>query len=267
MIRPNERRVLVVAPRGRDASLICEMLRRSEIASHPCLNVELACAEVQDGAGAMLLAEEALVNGALAQLSAIIQSQPRWSDLPMVLLTSNGERIRGPGRAILEQSGARGNLLIVERPARALTLRSAIRAALNARERQYELRDFLEERARNEERLRQAQKLESIGILAGGIAHDFNNLLTGVLGNASLAVELLPDGSRIQPLLKDVMDATDRAVHLTKQLLAYAGKGKFTIEAIDLSQQTREIASLMQTSIPKTVSLKLDSISPSGCPA
>jgi signal transduction histidine kinase/ActR/RegA family two-component response regulator len=258
MTGPNERRVLVVAPRGRDAALICDMLRRSDIDAEACPSVESACAAAKEGAGAMLMAEEALVNGALARLSEIIHSQPRWSDLPMVLLTSNGERIRGAGRMILEQSGARGNLLIVERPARALTLRSAVLAALSARERQYELRDFLEERTRNEERLRQTQKLESIGILAGGVAHDFNNLLTGVLGNASLALELIPPGSRLQPLLEDVMDATERAVHLTNQLLAYAGKGKFTIEAIDLTQQAREIAALMQTSIPKTVRLKLD---------
>ena len=58
------------------------------------------------------------------------------------------------------------------------------------------------ERMRAEERLREAQKLESIGLLAGGIAHDFNNLLTGILGNASLAQELLPPDSRVAPLLE-----------------------------------------------------------------
>src|SRR5262249_32316998 len=75
-------------------------------------------------------------------------------------------------------------------------------------------------------RLRQTQRLESLGILAGGVAHDFNNLLTGIMGNASLVLETLEPGSQYRAMLQDVITAGERAAQLTRQLLAYAGRIK-----------------------------------------
>src|SRR5579859_1656332 len=92
------------------------------------------------------------------------------------------------------------------------------------------------ERLRLDQQLRHAQKLESLGVLAGGVAHDFNNLLTGILGNASLAMETLPADSRARGILEDVIKASERASYLTRQLLAYSGKGQFIIEPINLSE-------------------------------
>ena len=109
-----------------------------------------------------------------------------------------------------------------------------------------------------EEKLRQSQKLESVGLLAGGVAHDFNNLLTGVLGNASLAMDLLPQEHSALPLLDEVVLASERAADLTRQLLAYSGKGQYVIQPLDLSQLIREISSLIQVSLPKMVQLRLD---------
>jgi PAS domain S-box-containing protein len=114
------------------------------------------------------------------------------------------------------------------------------------------------ERRRFNERLQQTQKLESLGVLAGGIAHDFNNLLTGIMGNASIALDDLPPGSSVRSNLDAVLNASERAAALTRQLLAYAGKGRFVIERFNLSDLVREIANLLQTSIPKTVQLHLD---------
>jgi len=114
------------------------------------------------------------------------------------------------------------------------------------------------ERRRFNERLQQTQKLESLGVLAGGIAHDFNNLLTGIMGNASIALDDLPAGVPVRSNLEAVVNASERAAALTRQLLAYAGKGRFVIERLDLSDLVREITSLVQTSIPKTVRLRLE---------
>jgi PAS domain S-box-containing protein len=114
------------------------------------------------------------------------------------------------------------------------------------------------ERKQIEAQMRHTQKLESLGVLAGGVAHDFNNLLTGILGNASLAMESISTHNPIRPLIQDVVDASERAAHLTRQLLAYAGKGRFLIESVDLSEVVREISHLIQTSISKNVQLRLE---------
>ncbi len=109
-----------------------------------------------------------------------------------------------------------------------------------------------------DEQLRQTQKLESLGLLAGGIAHDFNNLLTAILGNASLIREELDRDSTVKPLAEAIVEASERAAHLTSQLLAYAGKGRFVIEPVNLSKVIESITRLLHSSIPKTVRLELD---------
>ena len=109
-----------------------------------------------------------------------------------------------------------------------------------------------------EEHLRHTAKLESLGVLAGGVAHDFNNLLVGILGNASLALEIVSGSSPVRGMLQDVVDASERAANLTKQLLAYAGKGRFVIAPIDLSQLVDEISNLIRASVPPHVQFRLD---------
>jgi PAS domain S-box-containing protein len=109
-----------------------------------------------------------------------------------------------------------------------------------------------------EDAMRQSQKLESIGLLAGGIAHDFNNLLTGILGNASLALRVLPKPSPAREMVHDVVMASERAAALTGQLLAYAGKGRFNIEQVNLAALTRDISGLLRASIPRKVAIQLE---------
>ncbi len=111
------------------------------------------------------------------------------------------------------------------------------------------------ERKRAEESLRQAQKMESIALLAGGVAHDFNNLLAAILGNASLLRDEVAEESREK--LDSVIQATEKAADLTRQLLAYAGRGRFMIESLDVSRVIREMTELMHTFIPQKVDLTL----------
>ncbi|PWU02234.1 MAG: hypothetical protein C5B51_21315 [Terriglobia bacterium] len=249
--------VSVVAPTGRDAQLVCDMLAKRGFACRSYSDIRELCREAADGVGAIIFTEEALVPGAMEELDALLDAQPAWSDIGLILLTSHGDRVQSAVHTKLQRRGAR-SVILIERPVRLLTLASSVESLLQSRRRQYQIRDYLEERIRNESRLRETQKLESVGILAGGIAHDFNNILTGVLGNASLALDDVPRGSHLAMRLADVVNATERAAQLTKQLLAYAGKGRFVIEPLDLSHQVREISSLIQTSIPRTVQMRLE---------
>src|SRR5207249_3177024 len=107
--------------------------------------------------------------------------------------------------------------------------------------------------------------LESLGVLAGGIAHDFNNLLTGILGFASLARMDLPGGSPLHTYLEQIERSSQRAADLCKQMLAYAGKGRFHVQRLDLSALLEETIPLLKMSISKKAMLQFEL--PKGLPA
>jgi len=113
-------------------------------------------------------------------------------------------------------------------------------------------------RKETERAYQQSQRLESLGVLAGGIAHDFNNLLTAILGNASLARAKLAADAPAQRHVGLVITSTTRAADLTRQLLAYAGKGQFVVGAIDLLQLIQESKELLTAALPKRTDLLLD---------
>jgi len=114
------------------------------------------------------------------------------------------------------------------------------------------------ERKQLEAQMQHAQKLESLGVLAGGIAHDFNNLLVGILGNASLALMDVEETSPLSELLRDIETTALRAADLTKQMLAYSGRGRFVVRPVDLSSLVEEMAHLLQTVISKRAQLRFD---------
>ena len=117
-------------------------------------------------------------------------------------------------------------------------------------------RDVTESR-KLEDQLRETQRVESLGVLAGGLAHDFNNLLTGVMGNASMVMEELPEEHPAREHIAAVLSASERAALLVRQMLAYAGKGRFVVARLNLSAQVAEIISLLRTSLPRNVRLDL----------
>ena len=92
--------------------------------------------------------------------------------------------------------------------------------------------------------LLRSQKLESLSVLAGGIAHDFNNLLMGIIANVSLMMDDLPPDSPLQVNGESVLAATEQAAHLTRQMLAYSGRGDFAVQPVGLAAQVKEISSL-----------------------
>ncbi|MEN8005811.1 MAG: PAS domain S-box protein [Candidatus Krumholzibacteriota bacterium] len=102
-----------------------------------------------------------------------------------------------------------------------------------------------------EARLRDAQKLESLGVLAGGIAHDFNNLLVTIMGNAEIVQSDLPEGSTNRNNLDAVLEAAGRAADLCRQMQAYAGKGRISGRPVNISRLILDIRRLLQVSVSK----------------
>jgi PAS domain S-box-containing protein len=114
------------------------------------------------------------------------------------------------------------------------------------------------ERRELEVRIQEAQKLESLGTLAGGLAHDFNNLLTGILGNASLALMDLPSESSARYPVQQVEEGALRAAELTRQLLAYSGRGKVVVAPIDLSRLIEDMAALLKSVVVREAHLRVE---------
>ena len=115
-----------------------------------------------------------------------------------------------------------------------------------------------QERLQLESQMQQAQRMESLGVLAGGIAHEFNNMLGGILGTAELMLSDQPADSQLRKDIEQIMAAAGRAAHLTEQMLAYSGKGAFVVKPLDLSRVVREMSELLQTATPKGVQIHFD---------
>ncbi len=113
-----------------------------------------------------------------------------------------------------------------------------------------------ERRRRLEQRIEEAQRTESLAVLAGGVAHDFNNLLVGILGNADLALMELQGDSTARERIKGVELAARRAADLARQMLAYSGKGHFVVDELDLQALLRESSHLLDASISKRVAIR-----------
>lgn len=157
----DEERVLVLAPRGRDAQVIEHVLMRDGVQCTICADYQLLLREITAPTGAALIAEEALHGVDMASLVDWLMHQPSWSDFPFVVLVSQQvSRASSVARAALQTLG---NVVLLERPINAETLRSAAASALRARRRQYQARSDLQARTSSEERLRIALQVGQLG--------------------------------------------------------------------------------------------------------
>lgn len=158
----NDFDVVVLAPFGKDSSLIENVLRQSGISVRITPGANEFVAAIPENAGAAVVAEEALSENHIPELTQKVKSQPPWSDFPIIVLTGGGNSTAATEVAVRARAPL-GNITLLERPLRAATLISAVRSSLSARQRQYEIRDHLEKRKLNEEALRSARDaLETI---------------------------------------------------------------------------------------------------------
>ena len=141
----DDNRVIIVAPSGHDAANTAQVLRAEGIGATVCESVEEACGEAGRGVGAFLLTQESITNRALTQLLTLLEAQPPWSDIPLILLTSGYEPNSAPLLSVKNLANSSA-VTVLDRPLRVVTLVSAAKVALRARGRQYQVRDLLHQR-------------------------------------------------------------------------------------------------------------------------
>ncbi|HEX8217232.1 MAG TPA: response regulator [Allosphingosinicella sp.] len=281
---------LVVAPAGRDAEVIAQLLRSAAIPCEIDSGERLFEAILEGSAAGAVITDDAIARIDTLRLRDSIARQPPWSDFPFVLLARRGETREG-SRTIEDLV----NVTALERPLHPANLISAVRSARRGRARQRLAADYLAERESAEARLRelattleqkvaertrdlasanerltaeiaereraetrlvQAQKMEAVGQLTGGIAHDFNNLLTAVIGSLDLLVRRTDD-EKVLRLARNALMAAERGASLTAQLLAFSRRQRLSPTPVDANEVVSGMADLLGRAIGTHISVEM----------
>jgi signal transduction histidine kinase/ActR/RegA family two-component response regulator len=219
------RRMLIVAPIGRDAELMCTHLEAAGLSCRVCKDVDEVCNELRHGAGVLLFTEEALTPDVAPRLGRALNEQPAWSDVPLIILSGVPEE-ETPHRPFREL-GRRTNVTVVDRPVRIHSLVSAAKTAMRARERQYEIRDLMD---KLEDRVHERDRFLAI------LGHELRNPLGAIL----LASQMRDGDGRLDGDHAELIERQSK--HLTRLVndlldLSRVVSGKIVLkrEVIDLT--------------------------------
>jgi signal transduction histidine kinase/ActR/RegA family two-component response regulator len=230
-------RVLILAPIGRDAELMCTYLERAGIACRICDDMDSLCNEIAGGVGALVFTDEALAQSATRALAERLSEQEPWSEVPIIILTGLPS-LEAKARSFREL-GNRTNVTLVDRPVRIASLVSAAQSSLRARQRQYEIRDLMQ---KLEDRVHERDRFLAI------LGHELRNPLGAIL----LASQMIDDDGKLDRQHSDLIERQAR--HLTRLVndlldLSRVVSGKIVLkrQPVDL-QQT--IEQTVQTIMP-----------------
>jgi two-component system, sensor histidine kinase len=248
------RRVVILAPTGKDAALTAAVLGEAGIESCVCPDVAAVEVALEQGTGVLLIAEEAMAAGGLKTVATALAYQPPWSDLPVLLLTRHG----ADSATVVQAMQTLGNVTLLERPVRPATLLSSVRTALKARERQYQVGAHLEqqtqtnaqlaesirERARVEEALRDADRRKDEFLAT--LAHELRNPLAPIRN--SLHILRLSCGS--EPAAGQVCEMLERQVgHLVRLVDDLMEVSRITRGKIELRLEQVELAAIIRSAV------------------
>ncbi|WP_437565364.1 ATP-binding protein [Sorangium sp. So ce542] len=237
-------RVLVLAPVGRDTPLLRQVLGRAGIEAASCGHVDELASGLLDGAGAALLTEEALSPMAVSALLAALAAQPSWSDLPVLLLAGAEPLALRSAQAVAALRSA-GNLTVLERPVRELTLVTAVQAALRARRRQLEVRDLVErERAARQAAETARQQAEDASRVKdeflANVSHELRTPLNAILLWTHQLTSHPADAQDVARGLLAIERSARAQSRLVEDLLDLArmasGKLRLSLQDVDLAQ-------------------------------
>jgi signal transduction histidine kinase len=241
--RPEEK-VVILAPTGQDAFLIARMLAQESITTQIISTIEAACCELEEGrVAALVLAEEALSSRGMTQLNRALEAQEPWSDVPIILMTSSGDTTLVTLQ-IRKAFSPVGNLNLIERPFRRITLQSVIDVALRARRKQHEVRELLE---RHTAAARVRDEFISIA------SHELKTPLTSLKLQTQINERRIASGDltafdpvRTRKLIESTSRQVDRLTRLVEDMLDISrinlGKFHLNIEDFDLAEMVVETA-------------------------
>jgi len=235
-----EQRVAILLPTGRDAALTQRVLAEGGIECSVCADIDELSAVSREGVGAILIGEEGLSSPAsFAALAVVIDGQPQWSDLPVMLLTALGADSAVAARALQQL----GNVTLLERPLRVGALVSTARAALRGRQRQYQIRAYVIEREKSEKALRDADRRKDEFLAT--LAHELRNPLAPIRNAAHLM--------RMTPLPDPLQHATDvierQVRHLSRLLEDLLDVSRISRGKIELRRSRVDLATVVADAV------------------
>jgi len=269
-----EHPVIIVAPVGQDAPIIASVLEAKGIHTSVCEELGECVDGAMPSTAAILLTEEALEFPQLARLLDTLKSQPEWSDLPVIVLATGGERRLA---TLLDlTAAAAGTVIVLERPLHAATLVNAVQVALRARWRQYQVRDLLQQQQRHQQQLKEAldqrtteltqtheamrrsESMAVLGALSTGIAHDLGNLLFPLQARLDVLASL-PMSPQIREHIQAIAQSVEYVKAMSGRLRQYmsgAGKDSRPHERFDLAPWCRETEQFYRGVLPPHVTFR-----------
>lgn len=247
-------RVAILAPTGRDAVLTSRIFDEAAIDCSICGDISAVKQAVEEGAGVLLIAEEAVANGNLKQLAAALSQQPQWSDLPVLMLTRYG----ADSPTVTAAIAALNNVTLLERPLRPATLISAVRAGLKARERQYEVGRYLAEQARInaeleasicerkrvEEALRDADRRKDEFLAT--LAHELRNPLAPIRNSLHIMRMTMSENPAIEQICQMMERQVGHLVRLVDDLMEVS---RITRGRVELRVEPIEVAAIIRNAV------------------
>jgi two-component system, sensor histidine kinase len=238
-----DNRVLVLAPTARDASMAQALLTAAGIRIEICPGFDALVEELTGNAAAIVVPEEALAAPHQGTLREVLSAQPPWSDLPVLVLARQGADSAELGEAVRTL----GNVTLLERPVRVATLVSAVRTAVRARERQYQIRGHLAHQARIEEALRAAdrRKDEFLATLGHELRNPLAPLLTGL--------QLLKTAGLTDSVAVRASGVMERQIrHLIRLVDDLLEVSRITRGVIQIQRERLDLASVLRSAIETT---------------